>query len=580
VVHPFLNIKAEIFSWLRYPTLFLAFAAMKCNGQVLEAETATLIGTSVSTQRTGFSGSGYVTGLDETGDKLTVTTSVKKGVYNLYVRYTSISGDKMNFIVVNNENLGSVAFTMSHSFQETKVGKIHLTDGENTIAIVKDWGYIDVDNFRLEVSSPTDFTSNLTTNLVNSNASVKADSLYQFLRSTYGKVILSGQYGGTNEFSKIQTASGRIPVIKGLDLMDYSPSRVERGATSDATERAIDWGKQKGIVTLCWHWNAPKDLIDAPGKEWWRGFYTEATTFDVGIAMSDNQSQEYNLILRDIDAIAVQLKKIQNADIPVLWRPLHEAEGKWFWWGAKGPDACKWLWKLLYTRLVNHHQVNNLIWVWTSTDKATALEWYPGDAYVDLIGADIYLPPANYSSYYIAFDNLVNLYGGKKIISLSENGVLPDAAKMFLQSAAWSWFATWSGNFISDGVSNSTEKIREVFNNDYVITLDEIGDIASIILQLEEKRKHLEEQQIVSIEKESPPLIEYQNPISKSLVIKFPQKVDSLLIYDSKGKVVEEIRELKNPLEAQVDFENRTEGIYIIKIFARDFAKTIRVLKK
>ena len=81
------------------------------------------------------------------------------------------------------------------------------------------------------------------------------------------------------------------------------------------------------MVTFCWHWNAPKDLIDQPGKEWWRGFYTEATTFDVAKAMEDPQSEEYTLIIRDIDAIAVQLKKLANADVPVLWRPLHEAEG-------------------------------------------------------------------------------------------------------------------------------------------------------------------------------------------------------------------------------------------------------------
>src|ERR1043165_6132408 len=135
-------------------------------------------------------------------------------------------------------------------------------------------------------------------------------------------------------------------------------------------------------TTFCWHWNAPKDLIDQPGKEWWRGFYTEATTFDVTMAMNDVTSDEYTLIIRDIDAIATQLKRLQSANIPVIWRPLHEAEGKWFWWGAKGAEPCKWLWKLLYDRLVNEHHLDNLIWVWTSTGNPDATQWYPGDDYV------------------------------------------------------------------------------------------------------------------------------------------------------------------------------------------------------
>ena len=75
----------------------------------------------------------------------------------------------------------------------------------------------------------------------------------------------------------------------------------------------------------------------------------------------------------------------------LLWRPLHEASGKWFWWGAKGAAPCKALWNLMYDRMVNHHGLTNLIWVWNS--DGADYEWYPGDDKVDILARDFYYYP-------------------------------------------------------------------------------------------------------------------------------------------------------------------------------------------
>ena len=75
---------------------------------------------------------------------------------------------------------------------------------------------------------------------------------------------------------------------------------------------------------------------------------------------------EYNATLRDLDAIAVQLKKLEASKVPILWRPLHEAGGKWFWWGAKSNSAAISLYSLMYDRYTNYHKINNLIWVWST----------------------------------------------------------------------------------------------------------------------------------------------------------------------------------------------------------------------
>ena len=121
------------------------------------------------------------------------------------------------------------------------------------------------------------------------------------------------------------------------------------------------------------------DLINNDTVKWWSGFYTYATTFNLTAALNPS-SANYQLLLRDIDAIAVQLLRLQAANIPVLWRPLHEAEGGWFWWGAFGPENAKTLYRLVYKRLTETHKLRNLIWVWNSVSPA----WYPGDDVVDI----------------------------------------------------------------------------------------------------------------------------------------------------------------------------------------------------
>jgi mannan endo-1,4-beta-mannosidase len=220
---------------------------------------------------------------------------------------------------------------------------------------------------------------------VNPAADDNARALYAYLRSIYGKKILSGQ----QELSWadwIAQQTGKTPALVSVDMMDYSPSRVERGTRGTAVEEAIEHHRRGGIVSVLWHWNAPTGLYDTPERRWWSGFYTDATDFDVARALADTTNANYTLLIRDIDAIAVQLKRLRDAGVPVLWRPLHEAEGGWFWWGAKGPEACKKLWGILYDRLTNYHGLNNLLWVWNSILP----EWYPGDETVDIVSADVY----------------------------------------------------------------------------------------------------------------------------------------------------------------------------------------------
>ncbi|MGN7455665.1 glycosyl hydrolase [Paenibacillus pasadenensis] len=317
-----------------------------------------------------------------------------------------------------------------------------------------------------------------------------ARRLMAFLRDQYGRRCLTGQQIGvasTPELDLIRETTGHYPAIGGFDFMDYSPSRTERGSSGKDTELAIDWWRSGGIVTFCWHWNAPQDLIDEPpDKSWSSGFYTKATTFDLARALADEDSDGYRLLLRDIDEIAVQLARLQEAGVPVLWRPLHEASGGWFWWGASGPEACIALWNLMFRRLTGLHGLHNLIWVWNGQHA----DWYPGDETVDIIGEDIYPPARSHESQAGRYRLARSFSAEDKIVAMTENGALPDLDAMAAEGALWAWICTWYGEYVYErggedgriaysGKHTEAERLRAFYAHPLALSRDQLPDLAS-----------------------------------------------------------------------------------------------------
>ena len=284
--------------------------------------------------------------------------------------------------------------------------------------------------------------------LADKEATPATVALIKRLGSTYGQKTLIGVYDDADA-AYVTEHLGRPPDVIGADLMDFSPSRTARGATpGDLIDRLIEHHKNGRIITLSWHWNAPAGLVDGTyvnrdGKTvdapWYRGFYTDATHFDVEKALADPASDDCKLLLRDIDAIAVPLKQLADAGVPVLWRPLHEAEGTWFWWAAKGPDPYIKLWRLMFDRLTTRHGLHNLIWVYTGD-----LAHYPGDAYADVIGVDYYegdgrgpLPDV--------WNALQERFNGRKPLALTEFGGVPDLPALRAAGLNWAYYASWTG---------------------------------------------------------------------------------------------------------------------------------------
>lgn len=298
--------------------------------------------------------------------------------------------------------------------------------------------------------------------LCNPSPMPEAQNVYDLLWSVYREKAVSATVANVDwnirEAENVHEWTGKWPVMNVFDFINFHNSKdVDPNGWLDYSDISVakNWWNEGGLVGCMWHWNVlandGKTLTCTPGTE------PGQTSFDVS-KVDDTASDEYKQIVSDIDQIAKYLGKMQEAGIPVIWRPLHEAAGNiyeyeggqaWFWWGAKGAEPFKKLWRLMYDRLVNHHKLNNLIWVWTSQtspyDGVADSAWYPGDEYVDVVARDSY-----YALQYPLmkeYNALSTMFPGK-LVALAECGNGDEVnmspwSKIWQQGSRWCWFMTW-----------------------------------------------------------------------------------------------------------------------------------------
>ena len=436
----------------------------------LEAEDGALVGVEVSDTAAGHSGSGYVTGFEEDEDHVAWKTEVDGGFYNVRIGYRTPDGEK-GFTMTLGGVTHSEVFPANNQFAVYRLGRYRLDAGSHTIKIGGGWRFYEIDYVELEPTTAPKPPLPVAAVPVDPNATKETKELMRRLARTYGSRTVSGQQA-IYELVFVEEITGKRPAILSGDLVDYSPSRVEHGnAPMGYTESLIEQCRKDGhILTLLWHWNAPTNLYETEENPWWSGFYTRATGFDIKAALANPEGTEYPLLLRDIDVIAAELRKVQEAGIPVLWRPLHEAEGEWFWWGARGPEAFKKLWRLLFERLTKHHGIQNLIWVLSGEKE----DWYPGDDVVDIIGVDAY--PEDVADPLVGrWTPLLERFNGKKLIALAEFGGAPDVDGMHALGVQWVYFVSWEDKHgpYGPGIMDKDD-LKRIYTSDKVITLDEL----------------------------------------------------------------------------------------------------------
>ncbi|MGN0665167.1 MAG: glycosyl hydrolase [Huintestinicola sp.] len=453
----------------------------------LEMETGEFLGGIRSNDLPEASGGAYVSGLNQEGDEVKVTAQVEySGFYTLNFQ-TRGSAGRYNNVLVDGEKVGEILTLSEGIFGDTPVDYVYLEAGSHVISLTPSWGYIDIDCLILTPSDTiNEDTYKVTKPLSNPNADDNAKRLYKFLCDVYGKYSLAGQYAdegrASSEYEKITAATGKTFAVLGLDVGNYSLGSKAHGAESRTVEYAYDWYKNAGgIVQLCWHWTTPEAYaVNAGNNPWYSSFYKEGSKLDLDKIMNGEDDEAYQLLMDDIDNMASELERLRDAGVPVLWRPLHEASGGWFWWGNCEAESYIKLWNVMYDKMTNEHDLTNLIWVWNGQDPA----WYPGDETVDICGWDIYAGNHVDTSQSGRFADMAVNYGTeKKLIALTENGCVMDPDKVMRDNARWLFWGTWSDPFtmklgvVINEEYTTKDLLIKAYNHDRVLTLDELPDL-------------------------------------------------------------------------------------------------------
>jgi mannan endo-1,4-beta-mannosidase len=339
--------------------------------------------------------------------------------------------------------------------------------------------------------------------LADPQADARTRALYAWLRSVWGRQVIAGQQDLTWDDSvdmagRVFQDTGKYPALMGFDFMNTGMTGPKAQGLRQVDE-AIAFARRGGLVSFCWHWRDPALL--GTGRASRANFYVREpdaarnTDFMIPVADGrlDSASPAYGQINVGIDLIAGELKKLQDAGVSVLWRPLHEASGHqgdgWFWWGRKRSDgvpqaqAYILLYRHMFERLVKLHGLHNLVWVWNGQDPA----WYPGDDVVDIVGWDIYddSDRKTYKSQAATYARAKAIPGQAKPVALSETSYIPDPDKMLLDAAPWLWFTVWNDaragagvaardNFWSGDYYNTLAHKNRVYHHPNVITLDKL----------------------------------------------------------------------------------------------------------
>ena len=472
-------------------SILVAASTARAQNYRFEAELGTLNGSFIASSIPGFSGTGYVSFYNDIAQSVQVQANVPDGLYELWVGYTAPSdpvlGKGYDYLVDGVSGSGHFDYN-GNQWSTDRAGTFELLPARtNTLQINRGWGWYNVDYLELRPYTPPTLLP-VSNQLVDPLADHHTQMLMNYLVSQYGQKTLSGlQHNSSDNYpfpiaNYTGQSGGVVPAIRGSDLIEYSPTRIQNFSTPDnETEQTIAWAKQTGgIATVMWHWNAPANLINTPGHEWWRGFYADATTFDLPAALDNPAGSDYQLILRDIDAIAVQLQKYEDAGVPVIWRPLHEAQGGWFWWGAHGAENFKELWHVMYDRLTNYHGLHNLIWEFTSIGvNGDEDDWYPGDDEVDMVGLDIYTQPTDPMNGQWA--DALEMYNGRKMIALSETDTIVNPNVLDQWGTKWSYVSPWVWDYVRSEYANAgysipqlTAILQQFLNSEDIITLTEL----------------------------------------------------------------------------------------------------------
>lgn len=455
---------------------------------VLEAEECELGGSLYqSDERKGFSGEGYVTGFyGGSADYLIFKADIPATQHYDITICAAADTNISNYLTVNSVDLAPFSLSGEGNFVRITLHGVFMEEGEAEIKVNNADSNFDVDYIEISDNETVyEDSFEIENTPVSKDASSKARELLKFMNDSFGSKIITGQYASgpdNKELKLIYKTTGKYPAIRFSDIGEYtqgeSPSQKE-------IEAASDWNKKGGIVGLMWYWNSPSESSSV---------YADKTDFKLSEAVTEleiwnKNSQELNELYRqgeiteeclslvnDIDKVSGALSKLAKENIPVLWRPLHEAGGSWYWWGADGAEAYKWLYNLMYSRMSEYHKLNNLIWIWNGQSE----EYMVDSEKYDIAALDIYLSPDTvYGSRSEQYQWLKKITCGEKLLAVGECSTIPGIDEMCRDNSLWSFFGLWFGEYLTDntgGISevyNKKENIIKMYNAENSVTLED-----------------------------------------------------------------------------------------------------------
>ena len=306
---------------------------------------------------------------------------------------------------------------------------------------------------------------------VTPNASDEAKALLEFTYAISGKYTLTGQHNYPNTKDRNSQFArkyiGQTPAIWSSDMGFAEDGDTDSYlARPDIVKEAIRQHKKGSIITICWH--AVPPTADEPVTFQPRGQVAPDSLASVQGQLLDEQFKDvltpgtrlHDRWIAQVDSVAFYLKQLEKAKVPVLWRPYHEMNGDWFWWGGRvGEYSTIALYRQLFDRYVNHHKLKNLVWVWNVDRPSTPIRkfsnFYPANEYLDILSLDVY--GSDFKQEY--YDSLMALSQGKPLL-FGEVGNPPNP-EILDKQPNWTSWVIWAGM-----VRNTSKKQHQVLVSD------------------------------------------------------------------------------------------------------------------
>jgi hypothetical protein len=324
--------------------------------------------------------------------------------------------------------------------------------------------------------------------------SPEARRVLEYLTSVYGRKTLTAvsRYGGGP--AAVLHMTGREPAISGTDICGFARKDSDQyhATVKGTVAQCLRWWQEKGgLLTLHYHWGLPGD---PEGTAWGDKNRNERVRIDLAKATTPG-TDEHRAVLADLRVTADYLKQLADAGVPVLWRPLHEIDGNWFWWtDPETPENTAALWRMMFDYFVKERGLHNLIWVYNAAHVTHGLKkrdatlddeiayrrrFYPGDRYVDIASIDTYSNPklgwgAPWDDARRRAFELMERVAPDKMLAVGEDAALINPDVVQKEGPGWLYCLAW----FAGGKSNPPDWMQKTFNHDAMLTLDELPLLA------------------------------------------------------------------------------------------------------